>query len=734
MRRATVGGRRHAKRAGNPNAALESMEARRLLSFAAHINFQPAGAVPSGYVADTGSAYGNRGNGFTYGWNATDNNTRIRNSPLSPDLRYDTFDHMQKGGTYSWSIAVPNGTYQVHLVSGDATAIDSVYKLDINGSVALSGTPTSANHWVEGTIAVAVTNGKIALTNDAGGSNNKIDFIDITPVAPPPPTNALIGANLDGNFDWGTSHIWTDAAKDFRQWGQVGAPWNPNPSLTFTADDYPLQDADTVSYLTDYPNGVYKLTWTGAGSVTAYGMATISNIVKTASGGSADVTVKHDNPDGTGGVMELGIRGNVASNPVRNIHLWEPGYGPGTINAGQIFNQDFLRRVEPFSSLRFMDWGGTNNSPVVNWSDRSQPTAMIQTLKGVDWEDIIALGNATKRDIWINIPVQATDAYVTQLAALVRDTLDPSLKVRFEYSNEVWNSAFQQFGYVVQQARANPLLTATDDYTRAAQQYAYRTKQIGDIFRTAFGPQSNRLIPVIAGQTSNAWWLSSGLSFLNSKFGAPSQYFKEMAIAPYVGADLPSTPPAGGWTPDTLFPALESFNSGTLVTWIKSTKAVADTYGLLMTAYEGGQSLTGDAFLSAAVKAAANADHRMYILYKDMMTVWRQNGGALYEEFSHIGGGWGLLDDMRQVGAPKWDAVMSMILQPGDATLDGKVDYSDFLILKANYGKSGMWWEQGNFDGDGVVDRKDLDLLYANLSGLTPAQQADVDAFRAAHP
>ena len=95
---------------------LESLESRVLMhdghthAFSASINFQPAGApVPTGYLADTGSVYGTRASGLTYGWNtaAAVDGVRDRNSTLSADQRYDTLNHIRAG--YTWQIAVPNG-------------------------------------------------------------------------------------------------------------------------------------------------------------------------------------------------------------------------------------------------------------------------------------------------------------------------------------------------------------------------------------------------------------------------------------------------------------------------------------------------------------------------------------------------------------------------------------------------------------------------------------------------
>ena len=87
--------------------------------FNTKINFEPQGVtIPQSYLADTGAVYADRGNGYTYGWNADNSaNTRYRQSPSSPDLRYDTLIHMQRGNNLDakWEIAVPNGTYSVHL-------------------------------------------------------------------------------------------------------------------------------------------------------------------------------------------------------------------------------------------------------------------------------------------------------------------------------------------------------------------------------------------------------------------------------------------------------------------------------------------------------------------------------------------------------------------------------------------------------------------------------------------
>ena len=117
--------------------------------FGARINFQPAGVpVPAGYLPDTGATFGLRTGGERFGWNA-DNaaQTRDRNAATSPDQRYDTLTHLQKPANpnAAWEIAVPNGTYTVRIVAGDADHFDGVFRLNVEGALVLSGTPTSSS-------------------------------------------------------------------------------------------------------------------------------------------------------------------------------------------------------------------------------------------------------------------------------------------------------------------------------------------------------------------------------------------------------------------------------------------------------------------------------------------------------------------------------------------------------------------------------------------------------------
>ena len=168
---------------------------------------------------------------------------------------------------------------------------------------------------------------------------------------------------------------------------------------------------------------------------------------------------------------------------MRNVRFLWPGTEASV--ATQPFNPEFLRRLAPFSTLRFMDWGAVNHSPLVRWADRPQPGDAVYTSdRGVPVERMIDLANVLQADPWFCIPHQADDDYVRQFATLVKARLDPRRVASIEYSNEVWNGAFGQARYAVAQARALGLPTPAG---LGSIWYAERTRQIVAIVDAVFG-------------------------------------------------------------------------------------------------------------------------------------------------------------------------------------------------------------------------------------------------------
>ncbi|MCW1885589.1 Ig-like domain-containing protein [Luteolibacter flavescens] len=151
------------------------------------VNFQPASApIPEGYLVDSGEVFGDRGNGWSYGWNAPTTATRDRNSSASPDQRYDTLNHLQNSGNPDavWEIELPNGGYRVHIVSGDAIGTSGNFFTKAEEVLVVNGVATSAHRWVEGTQDVALADGRLTVRSAPGAAGNKICFIDIEPLGP----------------------------------------------------------------------------------------------------------------------------------------------------------------------------------------------------------------------------------------------------------------------------------------------------------------------------------------------------------------------------------------------------------------------------------------------------------------------------------------------------------------------------------------------------------------------
>jgi hypothetical protein len=168
-------------------------------AFGLNVNFALSTApVPPGYFQDTGSVFGDRGNGQSYGWDRdVTADGRQRNAANSPDLRYDTFMHLIKAVPPAiWEIEIPNGYYEVHIVAGDASNSDSVFQFDVEGVLTATVVPGGAGsfnfNWADYTVFTAVSDGRLTIrsgpNSQTTANNNKIAFIDMYPAVAIAPT------------------------------------------------------------------------------------------------------------------------------------------------------------------------------------------------------------------------------------------------------------------------------------------------------------------------------------------------------------------------------------------------------------------------------------------------------------------------------------------------------------------------------------------------------------------
>jgi hypothetical protein len=162
------------------------------------VNFQPiTSTVPSGFLQDSGHIYGDRGNGFIYGWDVPNHHTRDHD--VHPDQQYDTLNHLQKQWNLytEWEMGVPNGDYKVTLVMGDAVFPNQVNHVIVEGVMLDDLTPNTHDFDEYRDVIVRVYDERLTVRPGPGAHNAKICFIEIAPFAPSVQNSSF----EDGTFD-----------------------------------------------------------------------------------------------------------------------------------------------------------------------------------------------------------------------------------------------------------------------------------------------------------------------------------------------------------------------------------------------------------------------------------------------------------------------------------------------------------------------------------------------------
>jgi len=258
------------------------------------------------------------------------------------------------------------------------------------------------------------------------------------------PAQSRLGINLAGPSDWNTELPFVDVFRLARHWisQRKGEPWGKGPKLELDANGWVNRLeadcwAETLLSTIEgghYPTGQYLCLYEGDGRID-FGSA------REVSRGPGRIVFE---PGGQGAFF-LRIRRTNPENRVRNIRVIMPGFEK--TYRDNPWHPAFLARWRQFNTIRFMDWMLTNGSKVRTWADRPTPEYFTCTERGVPLELMIDLCNRLGVNPWFCMPHEADDDYVRQFARQVNRDLKPGLKVYVEYSNEIWNSIFQQTRY-----------------------------------------------------------------------------------------------------------------------------------------------------------------------------------------------------------------------------------------------------------------------------------------------
>lgn len=486
----------------------------------------------------------------------------------------------------------------------------------------------------------------------------------------PDACNLRIGTNMSGFADWVVERPMKNLMKHVRP---EPIPYTPDcfcwyipvlDEMSFDENGYPDHIPQTTSagsntvvrYIISsddanlQPGQTYVLLYDGTGSLgIPSGVNTDSHTP-----GRLQFTVT------SGGNIWIDIAASDATDHLRNFRLLRLADETADLDADP-FYQGFLDKIEPFSALRFMDWGATNGSPLEHWDQRSSTSYFTYgTPFGVPYEVMIELANRTHKDIWICVPHAADEAYVTQMAALFKNELDPGLSVYLEYSNEVWNWIFAQAHYN-DQHRPNNL-----NYGRA---YAEKARRTFLIWHEVWGEQRGRVKRVLGMQATYNYLNEHILSQLDQDdwdFGSPTFYFGlDHGNGGNPVLDASST------AQDVVTNARNAWYGNKQ--YFKNDYNQVHLFGKEVINYEGGQHFTNftvPPYIQSMY--AAQYTPGIYALYDEVIDTIRRWDARLAMHFSLAGrqesiyGSWGSVSDIDQQGpyfstAPKYQALLDNI-------------------------------------------------------------------------
>ncbi len=243
-------------------------------------------------------------------------------------------------------------------------------------------------------------------------------------------------------------------------------------------------------------------------AVDAYNNKSVSNTSSINTGGTYPEAIrKIDIGTGVGLSYKINNAAGIFKSSTSNIFA---GNWQSTNPADGPFAQSFIDEIKKFSHIRFMDMVGTNFNKMENWGDRIQADSPNQRVPYhgtyeiinndvMAYEWAIYLCNVTNRNMWINVPAEANENFVRQLAILIKNNLNPNLKIYLENSNETWNPGFPAFSAYKTKGAALGFGNVNDNST-SHKYMVYKTVRIFEWFKDEFNTEEHRITTVLAGQ------------------------------------------------------------------------------------------------------------------------------------------------------------------------------------------------------------------------------------------
>lgn len=542
-----------------------------------------------------------------------------------------------------------------------------------------------------------------------------------------------VGMNLSGPEDWGAEWPFVNIMKYSRKWITHNSEYisgGMNEWDTGVLDQIPLDehgyplglpvnvpDTECAQIVrTVWANtatlqeGFYTVLYEGVGVLDFWGDAEIVSQEP----GRVYIYIT----PGDCNLFALEIQQSVPGNHVRNIRVLMPG--TEDIYEIKPWSEDWLEKLKLFKTIRFMDWGYTNNSELQHWEDRPQLDDYTYTLHGVPYEWMIELCNLKQADAWIDVPHLADDNYIRSMAQLFRDNMDPGLKIYVEYSNELWNWMFDQTHYCLENG---------DQSKEWPERIVPFIQNVMDIWTQEFAGQMDRIVRVVGVQTA-CQDVSNRIVF-NMAPGS----FDAFAPAAYFGLtseawDALETLGENATAEDVLYWARVGMLTDSFPALQLQKATIADSLHIPMLYYECGQHITPNPFGSEQPYNQALMDAQtnpgMYDLYTKwfdcLRTLITISDEALMMNFSFISskngryGCWGALENQFTQSppylgiAPKYQALLdyialnSMQLPVADFSAEPIIGTAPLTVAFTDFSTPGdgllVDWQWNFGDGD----------------------------------
>lgn len=335
-----------------------------------------------------------------------------------------------------------------------------------------------------------------------------------------------------------------------------------NTNASRDAAGWPTEDWQT--YLTEvqgfasgpqWNSGTYKCGFTSknGGAETIVGNScTISN--KAVNGNLVTFDAV---PTSQAVAMNVKVTGTTGG--TTNAFAMLPGYNTDTSynisgDSTKLFTTEYISKMSGLAMQRGLDWSNSLfNGLSMTSSNRNKPSncktwgpTYAGNADGTPLEWLIFLCNQCNSALYWCCPIVADSTYYTDIATVLRDTLNVWIPIYLEIGNEIWNGVGVTNSLTTSQANAynaaHPgVLTYDSDSTQTTLNCRYtavQCKTVYDIFNTVFGGNT-RFNNIFAWQEGG-----SGLDvrdrtwrFMVNQYGAVTPYIRANAGAPYMTRD-----------------------------------------------------------------------------------------------------------------------------------------------------------------------------------------------------